>query len=107
MENIFQQLFANFDLSYIFAINALTYFIIKLIDSYNESTSISTFYKRLILIGVCCIMFPIYYCIWNKELIILVNSTIAAPVVWSWIIRPIFKHLNLGYAESNTIKTQK
>lgn len=106
MENIFQQLFTNFDLSYIFAINALTYFIIKLIDSYNESTSISIFYKRLILVGVCAIMFPIYYCIWNKELIILINSTIAAPVVWSWIIRPIIKRLNLGYAESNMIKEE-
>ena len=93
----------NFDFSYCISVNILTYLIIKFIDSLNGKKVVSTWSKRIVLLVVILFTGVLYNLIGcdNK---ILLNSAILAPVAWSWIFKPIFKKLGIGYKEiDNTI----
>ena len=50
------------------------------------------------------IMFCIYYFNEYENIIKLINSSIAAPLIWSWILRPIIIKLNLGYKQNDISK---
>ena len=50
MENIITNLINNFDFAYMLAINILTYIIIKIIDSFNDTRKIKTYIKRICLL---------------------------------------------------------
>jgi hypothetical protein len=39
-----------------------------------------------------------------ENIIKLINSSIAAPLIWSWILRPIIIKLNLGYKQNDISK---
>lgn len=107
MEQIFNQIIDNFNFPYMLSINLVTYFIIKLIDELNGDKSVSVLIKRIVLI-VCTIICFIIYKYMNKiEIDILINSTIAAPVAWSWFIRPVFEKFNIGYKKTNNDKNVK
>lgn len=102
--SIINQLISNFDFAYTLSINILTYFIIKLIDIANGDKKVSTLTKRIVLVCctiVCCIIYKIYTPIENY---ILINSTILAPVAYSWVFKPILKKLNINY---NTDEKEK
>lgn len=90
----------SFDFSFCVVVNLLTYFIIKIIDELNGRKKPSTWTKRLILFIVIIITASIYY-IAGLELKLLINSSILAPVFWSWIIKPLFKIFNIDYKQIN------
>lgn len=97
MEQIYDILLENFDISYMLSINILTYMIIKFIDFLNGDKKLKLIYKRLVLILstiVCCI---IYHFVTDLETRVLVNSTIAAPVFYSWVMKPLLKKIKLQY----------
>lgn len=97
MEQIIDILLSNFDISYMLSINILTYMIIKFIDFLNGDKKLKLIYKRLVLILstiVCCI---IYYFVTDLETRVLINSTIAAPVFYSWVMKPLLKKIKLQY----------
>lgn len=97
MEQIYDILLENFDISYMLSINILTYMIIKFIDFLNGEKKLKLIYKRLVLILstiVCCI---IYHFVTDLETRVLVNSTIAAPVFYSWVMKPLLKKIKLQY----------
>ncbi len=97
MEQIYNILLENFDISYMLSINILTYMIIKFIDFLNGDKKLKLIYKRLVLILstiVCCI---IYHFVTDLETRVLVNSTIAAPVFYSWVMKPLLTKYNIGY----------
>lgn len=97
MEQIYNILLENFDISYMLSINILTYMIIKFIDFINGDKKLKLIYKRLVLILstiVCCI---IYHFVTDIETRVLINSTIAAPVFYSWVMKPIIKKLKIQY----------
>ena len=97
MEQIYNILLENFDISYMLSINILTYMIIKFIDFLNGDKKLKLIYKRLVLILstiVCCI---IYHFVTDLETRVLVNSTIAAPVFYSWVMKPLLKKIKLQY----------
>lgn len=93
----------NFDFSYCICVNILTYLIIKIIDDLNGNKDVSTWSKRLVLLAVILFTGVVYHYIGcdNK---ILLNSSILAPVFWSWIIKPIFKRFNIDYKSVIDIK---
>lgn len=95
--NIIKLIFDNFDFSYMLVINLLTYFSIKVIDKINGRKKVSIVIKRIILIICSIIAFIVYKEVCNMDTKLLINSTILAPVFWSWILRPIFIKLNIGY----------
>ena len=97
MEQIIDILLSNFDISYMLSINILTYMIIKFIDFLNGDKKLKLIYKRLVLILstiVCCI---IYHLVTDLETRVLINSTIAAPVFYSWVMKPLLKKIKLQY----------
>lgn len=89
---------SNFDIPYMLSVNVLTYIIIKLLDELNGKKKINTWTKRLVMIISSIILITLYNIYGNYEnLIILINSSIIAPVSWSWIFKPILKKLKLDY----------
>lgn len=97
MEQIIDILLSNFDISYMLSINILTYIIIKFVDYLNGKKKLKLIYKRLILIIstiICCIIYKFTTEIDNY---VLINSTIAAPVFYSWVMKPIIKKLKIQY----------
>lgn len=100
MEEVINVLIDNFDLAFILSINVLTYSIIKIIDYFNGTKKVACGIKRLILV-ICSILLGIVYKftteIDNK---VLINSIICAPVIYSWIIKPIIDKVGVGYKNS-------
>ena len=94
---IIDVLLNNFDIAYMLCVNILTYGLIKIIDTINKKQKVKLIIKRICLIVctiVCCIIYKLTTQIEN---IILINSTIAAPVFYSWVIKPILTKYKIGY----------
>ena len=68
-----------------------------IIDNGNKIVPI--WQKRLLLIISIIIVACIYTFVGYDNKIILVNSSIVAPIAWSWILRPIFIKLGAGYKQ--------
>lgn len=107
MEYIIQvinQIINNFDFSYMFIVNVLTYIIIKIIDYLNGDTKVHIFIKRLCLLISIIFVAIIYKIINYDNNIILINSAILAPVFWSWILKPICIKFGIDYKKiDNTL----
>lgn len=105
MENtliyIITQTINNFNFAYMLSINILTYLIIKTIDYFNKDKQVSLIIKRIILILCTIVLAIIYKLFTNIDNEILLNSTIAAPVFYSWVIKPIIDKYKLGYNKIN------
>lgn len=97
IDNIISQIISNFDFAYVIIINILTYLIIVLFDLLNKDKKVSTWEKRIILLICIFIISGIYILTGYNEYIKMLNSAILAPVFWGWIIKPIFKKLNIDY----------
>lgn len=94
---IINQIINNFDFVYMLVINILTYLIIKTIDILNGEKVISTWTKRVVLIISIIFVFIGYKINNYHNNIILINSTIAVPVFWSWCLKPILNKFNIDY----------
>lgn len=99
MDAIINQIISNFDFAYMFVVNILTYILIKVIDWANGNKIVPIWQKRLLLIISIIIVACVYTFIGYDNKIILVNSSIVAPIAWSWILRPIFIKLGAGYKQ--------
>lgn len=95
IDSISENILQGFDFSYCLTINILTYIIIKTISS-RFGIDFTKWGKRVILLICIAIIGTIYYFI-NTDIRILVNSSILAPVSWSWIFKPICKHFKIDY----------
>ena len=104
MEELLQQMINNFDFAYMFSINVLTYILIKIVDYFNKDKKVSLLIKRLILIFSIILLCILYKFTTNIDNNVLINSTIAAPVFYSWVLKPILKKYNLNYNEGVEIK---
>lgn len=97
MYEIIDQVINNFDIAYMLSINILTYLVIKVIDYFNKYEKVKLIIKRLVLIIctiICCVIYKLFTCIDTQ---ILINSTIAAPVFYSWVMKPFLQRINIGY----------
>lgn len=98
--DIIAKIIDNFDFSYMLTINVLTYLIIKLLDEANGNKKVTVWQKRIVLL-VSAIIIAIVYKLANyPNDVVLINSTILAPVFWSWIVRPILVKFGLGYKQT-------
>lgn len=109
MENLinhFVELFnTHFDLSFMLCVNILTYILIKTIDDLNGDKVVGTWTKRLVMIISCFTITVGYKAGGYEETVILINSSVLAPVAWSWIFKPILKKLGVDYKQID--KTNK
>ena len=102
----FVELFStHFDLSFMLCVNVLTYILIKVIDDINGDKSVGTWTKRLVMIISCFAIAAGYRAGGYEETVILINSSVLAPVAWSWIFKPILKKLGVDYKQID--KTNK
>lgn len=99
IENIVEKIINNFDFGYMLTINIMTYLINKVVDRIKEGKS-STLLKRIVLVISIISLTGIYLMVGYDDKIILVNSAIASPVFYSWVLKPIFKHFGIGYENS-------
>lgn len=99
MDTIINQIISNFDFAYMFVVNILTYILIKVIDWANGNKIVPIWQKRLLLIISIIIVACVYTFVGYDNKIVLVNSSIVAPIAWSWILRPIFIKLGAGYKQ--------
>lgn len=103
MEQTFiKQVFDNFDIVYILMINIVTYFLIKTADYFNGDKKVPVLTKRIFLVLATIIMFCIYKYNNYDDALKLINSSIAAPVIWTWILKPIINKLKIGYKQDNS-----
>lgn len=101
---IINQIINNFDFSYMFIVNVLTYLIINIIDDLNGDSGISSFIKRICLLISIIIIGTIYHLTGYENNIVLINSSVLAPVFWSWILKPICIKLGIDYKKiDNTL----
>lgn len=101
INDVLSQVINNFDFAYMLIINVLTYMIIKIIDYFNGDKKVNTWLKRVILCVSIIIIATIYVLTGYENKIILLNSTIIAPVFWSWILKPILKKLGIDYKQES------
>ena len=99
MDTIINQIISNFDFAYMFVVNILTYILIKIVDWANGDKVVPIWQKRLLLVISIIIVTCVYISVGCDNKIILVNSSIVAPIAWSWILRPIFNKLGAGYRQ--------
>ena len=85
----------SFDFGFCIVVNILTYLIIKIIDS-KKNKPLTKWQKRLVLLSAILMLSIIYYFI-GSDLKLIVNSSILAPVFWSWIAKPICDKLGIDY----------
>lgn len=92
---IITQVIDNYNFAYMLSINILTYLIIKLLSGFNIIAS--TWGKRIVLIVVTIILAVVYYFTVDMPKEVLLNSTIAAPVFYSWVLKPLLDKFGIGY----------
>lgn len=95
IEQLFEHLITSFDFGYCLIINILTYMIIKAINK-----TITKWQKRLILLGSIIVIGTIYYLI-GADSRVLINSSILAPVSWSWIFKPLAVYFKMDYQKND------
>ncbi len=100
MDTIFNQIINNFDFAYMFVINILTYFLIKIFDCFNGDKVLPIWQKRLLLVISIIIVTSIYIMCGYNNNIVLLNSAIVAPIAWSWFIRPVINKFGFGYKQN-------
>ena len=105
LEYIVNRVFDNFDFGYMVAINIMTYVIIKINDCANGNLKVSTLMKRVWFVASLIVITILYLTLGYEPNIVLLNSAIAAPVFYSWCLKPILKHYKIGYNDlSNTLE---
>ena len=97
IDNIINGLISQFDFAYMLGINIITYIFVQIWDNVNGEKLLTTWQKRLMMLLATVISLISYkICHYNND-IILFNSTIAAPVFWSWVLKPILDKFGIGY----------
>ena len=101
MEQLIDILLNSFDFGYMFAVNILTYSIIKTIDSLNGDKAVPSWQKRIISL-ICGIVLGIVVGFTSGFSTILIYSFILSLVSWDALFKPILKKLKyIDYKKSN------
>lgn len=93
LEDFIKELLSHFDFAYMFAVNILTYLLIKAIDFVNGTKAVSTAVKRLIAVlagaGISAVAVKL-----GSEPTTMVYSFILSLVSWDILFKPILNKLN-------------
>lgn len=98
MEDIIIKILDNFDFPFMISVNILTYFIIRGVN-FLYKKNISVFFKRICLLISIIIVSIIYVIIGYENKIILVNSAIASPIFYSWLLKGLLKKIGIQYKD--------
>ena len=97
--NTIQTTLNSFDFAFCIAVNVLTYLLISIITK-HKNKNLGVWKKRLVLL-VSIIIVGSLYTLGDTDIKLILNSSIIAPVFWSWVIKPICKFFKLDYKDIN------
>lgn len=97
IDAIINSILSQFDCAFMLCINIITYIFIQIWDNLNGEKLLTTWQKRLMMLLATVIAIISYKLVHYGNNIILLNSTIAAPVFWSWVLKPILNKLGIDY----------
>lgn len=97
INQIIQQVINSFDFTYCVIVNALTYILVTVLIYLCQSNVTRTI-KKLVLLFSIVVVNTIYYAI-GVDTKLIVNSSILAPISWTWIIKPILSKLGYDYKD--------
>ena len=97
INNIINVLISQFDFTYCVIVNIMTYLIINFMIKLAGGNVVVPI-KRIVLVFSIIVIAAIYYFI-GTDIKVLVNSSILAPVSWSWIFKPIANKLGWDYKQ--------
>ena len=90
----------NFDFGLIVSINALVYAFIKITEGISIEVAKIKWYKIVCTI-IVCIGFGLFYRqLTDIEPTKLLNSSICAPLIWDWVLKPIVQKLKIDYTNN-------
>lgn len=91
-----KELLSKFDLAYMFAVNAATYIIIKVIDNLNGEKIVPTYLKRIIalIVGIIIAFTVVSF---GADKTIILYSFILSLVSWDYLFKGIIKKLSIDY----------
>lgn len=105
-QSIIDVIVNNFNFGLIISINALTYGMITIYNTIAKKEA-SKLLKIIITIFSIIILGFIY---WKTEIIskdAIISSCVSAPLIWDWVLKPIFKKFKLDYKMNNYEKEEK
>ena len=97
INQMIQQVINGFDFTYCVAVNALTYTLVTVLI-YLCQGDVTRTIKKVVLLFSIVVVSAIYYAI-GVDAELIVNSSILAPVSWTWIIKPILYKLGYDYKD--------
>ena len=101
MEQLIDILLNSFDFGYMFAVNVLTYTVIKTIDGLNGDKVVPSWQKRIIAL-ICGIVLGVVVGYTSGFSTILVYSFILSLVSWDALFKPILRRLKyIDYKKDN------
>lgn len=100
MEQIINQLVANFDFALMLVINIVTYVVIKFIDDINGDKVPTTWQKRIVFLVTAIVLGIIYKYCTDVPIHVIINSCVIAPVAWSWLAKPIAIRFGIDYKKN-------
>ena len=95
INEIIQSILGSFDFAFCLIVNLATYFAIQGLTALK--VKLGTWAKRGILVAIILLTGVLYKITNADDVRVLINSAILAPVSWSWVFKPILKHLGLDY----------
>lgn len=101
MDRIIDLVLSSFDFGYMFAVNILTYIIIKTIDYYNGDKSVPTWIKRIVTL--CSgIVLGVVVTLTTGYSNVLLYSFILSLVSWDLLFKPIIQRWkSIDYKKEN------
>ena len=97
INQIIQQVINSFDFTYCVVVNALTYILVT-VFIYLCKSNVTRTIKKLVLLFSIIVVSTIYYAI-GVDAKLIINSSILAPISWTWIIKPILSKLGYDYKD--------
>ena len=97
INQIIQQVINSFDFTYCVVVNALTYILVTVLIYLCQSNVTRTI-RKLVLPFSIVVVSTIYYAI-GVDAKLIINSSILAPISWTWIIKPILSKLGYDYKD--------
>lgn len=97
INQIIQQVINSFDFTYCVVVNALTYTLVTVLI-YLCRGNVTRTIKKLVLLFSIVVVSTIYYVV-GVDAKLIINSSILAPISWTWIIKPILSKLGYDYKD--------
>ena len=95
INQIIQQVINSFDFTYCVVVNVVTYILVTILI-YLCRGNVTRTVKKFTLLFSIIIVSVIYYAV-GVDVKLIVNSSILAPVSWTWIIKPILAKIGYDY----------